>query len=87
MTIRNWLDKYMTDRGLLPKEAEPVLSFIETKVIAAWLIKQSSTHAGEQLRWVSFNAFVIEWLDANEPMHFARPMFLPEAERKAILGV
>ena len=97
MTWRDWMVKYLTDRGLWPKEALEVVN----AEIAADVDEESGykgpvaevadrSHDGyppqmDAVMALTLNTAAIEWIDANKPNHFARLMFLPPAERDAIL--
>ena len=80
-SVGGTLRKMMTDNGLWPQEADAVLESVRTEKHAealaevlgkTWDGYPSQFHAGA---WMTVKRMVIEYIDANKPQHFARPMF------------
>lgn len=80
MTWREWMTKYLVDRGLWPQEAQEVITYTlaYNESISAIL---NSPHDGyppqmDAVVAMCLNTASVEWIDANKPKHFARQMFL-----------
>ena len=83
MSVREYIHKWLTDRGLWPDEAT---------VVVESTMKQE---ACDQVKWndsaecyppqllavlaLSARELAVKYIDENKPKHFARPMFAVEA--------
>lgn len=102
MTWRTWMEKYLTDRGLWPKEAMLVaeIAASSNEVIGGSIDPDSNEIVGgifdrsqegyppamSAIIAISLDREALEYIDANKPKHFARPMFLSERERRELLS-
>lgn len=82
MTMQQWAEKYLTDNGLWPDEAEAVVE----------AAKAEKANESMERRWnddiegypkqllavltMPLRAEAVRWIDANKPQHFARMMFV-----------
>lgn len=80
-SVGGTLHKMMTDNGLWPQEADAVLESVRTDKHAealaevlgrTWDGYHTQFHA---VAWLTVKGMVVEYIDANKPQHFARPMF------------
>lgn len=85
MTVREKMETWLVDRGLFPNEAKAVMDAV---------VAQPEQKAMEK-RWndaaegyppplfavlaMSASDQAVKWIDANKPLHWARPMFAGEA--------
>ena len=89
MTIREAMRKYLTDNGLWPDEADAVLASAEKSLVRAfagrggvqspmtWYWDDDSVGSPKLLAAVELQvkSCALEWIDENQPAHFARPAF------------
>lgn len=81
-TIEQKLLTFLTDNGLWPAEAKAVLEAARPQIERSGRI---TWHRPADEYPVPFYAVMflilrrvaLEWIDANKPLHFARPMFMP----------
>lgn len=91
-SLEGKLLKLMMDNGLWLKEAAAVLASVveseEQKPMQYRWNDPTSDYPDALLAvlWLTIRDAALEWIDENEPQHFARPMFLPPAERDAVLN-
>ena len=73
------LHKMMTDRGLWPKEADAVLESLKVSnpALAECLHKQWEEYplVLHTTAWMVVKGAVVDYIDKNKPLHWARPMF------------
>lgn len=80
MTITEHLTGYLTKRGLWPHEATAVMDNLKAGTPAMegrW--DEDAEGYPDSLFAVlvmSVDQAALEWIDANKPKHFARPMFV-----------
>ena len=93
MTWRQWLVSELMTRGLWSNEAEAVVTAFVARGAAGESMADRLDDALDgypvQTQAICLRgckAQAVEWIDANKPRHFARPMFLPAEERKKLLG-
>jgi len=81
MTVRQKLEKYLTDKGLWPEEAMIIFDTMLKEQLSGmknikWNdfadIYPTSLYA---LLIIYLEEFTLKWIDTNKPRHFARPMF------------
>lgn len=92
MTIRETLAKHLTDNGMFESQAEAVIEqFMGTDATqpmrGRWddpTTEYPAALTDALLHGLCFVA--LEWIDANLPEAWYRPIFLPEDERKALIG-
>jgi len=83
MTWKEWMVKHLVDNGLFDSQAEAVV----TAYLSAEGHDELSDLAGHAQEGyppqvtavvlVGLHHAALEWIDANMPQHWARPMFLP----------
>jgi hypothetical protein len=86
MNFEQWALKYLEDNGLWPDEARDV--FDAMKADKANMEMEGVWHRTidgypVQMRAVlilGLRRHTLEYIDANKPMHFARPMFTGELD-------
>lgn len=93
MTWREWIMKYLTDNGLWSQEAEAVFERyiavpgedmqrrLNDKIDGYPPQMQAQMQA---VLLFGLQDTALEWIDANKPRHWARPMFLSEKEREKL---
>lgn len=95
LTWRQWMERYLTERGLWEREAKAVVDGCLAEDAASKSPGISDIadkgHEGYPLAMDAVAALIlshkaIEWIDANKPLHWARPMFLPRAEREKLFA-
>lgn len=80
-SVGGQLHKMMIDNGLWPQEADAVLESVRTEKNAEALAEVlNKTWEGyprqlHAVAWITVKKMVVEYIDANKPQHFARPMF------------
>lgn len=82
ITWRNWMEKYLTDRGIWPEEAVAIVTNAVAKNDSLGEIVDRA-HEGyppvmDASAALCLNSEAVSWIDDNKPMHFARPMFTGE---------
>ena len=84
MTIREWAEKQLTDRGLWPDEASAVVdAYAEGEESMAHRWNDATEGYPVSLFAVLLLCLsdeAVRWIDANKPKHFARGMFTNEEE-------
>ena len=81
MTFTEWATKYLTDRGLWPDQAEAVVAATKADEVNAvmadrWDDQIEGYPAGILvLTGMALSRSAVAWIDANKPLHFARPLF------------
>lgn len=91
MTWREWMTKYLTEKGLWGEQAIAVIAAYLEDAGSPMAERMDDVRAGYQKETyaavaVGLDYAALEWIDANKPNHFARPMFLPKDEREKLLG-
>lgn len=84
MTIREQLEKHLTDSGLFETQAKAVIdALIADDELTGSVMKDRwhedvSLYPPQMLAVLtqSANAKALEWIDANKPQHWARGMFV-----------
>ncbi len=85
MTIEQFSIKHLTDNGLWPQEAIAVV-YTAKKAMEAEMDGQRRWNDDIEgypkpfwgVMMLTLNRRAVEYIDANKPMHFARPMFTGE---------
>ena len=80
-SVGGTLHEMMTNNGLWPQETDAVMESVRTEKHAealaevlgkTWEGYPKQFHA---VAWMIVKRMVVEYIDANQPEHFARPMF------------
>ena len=85
MTFEAWSMAYLTNRGLWPQEAEAVIAAAKADkaneaISDRWNDSTDDYHSlFTDLLNLALDSSALEWIDANKPKHFARPIFAGEA--------
>jgi hypothetical protein len=90
MTLKQFSLDYLTRNGMFPDQAQQVMSravIADDPLTGRW---------GDDLKGyppvvrgvliMHINSAAIEWIDANVPNAWYRPMFLPQDEREELLA-
>ncbi len=90
-TFEAWIHAEMLKNGLWPRDAAAVLAKIkadEKDALNEVMDKQSKGYPIEMfaVAWLSIQRVALAWLEENKPNHWAKPMFMPRAERDALLA-
>lgn len=84
MTIREFLLKHLTDNGLWPDEAETVVQGYEQDEKSMEGRWSDDIEGYPKVMWaaliVCVNGRAVRWIEANKPLHWAKPMFTGEAD-------
>ena len=86
MTIREHLVACLYAKGLFEDEAKQVLSLLEAKPSSEPMTGRWKDAVGDcpaaliRVLEISAAAAALEWIDANVPLHWARPMFDPKSK-------
>lgn len=86
MTFTQYLTDHLTNHGLWPNEAGAVIDqWLETPPGEPMQGRMSDHTQGYPdammaVLMLSINSAAVQWIDANKPKHFARPMFVPESQ-------
>ena len=81
MTFSEWSEKYLTDNGLWPAEAKAVdQGTKDSKAAEAMATRWNDDISGYPptiiaVLQTNLDRQAVEYIDANCPQHFARPMF------------
>jgi hypothetical protein len=83
MTFAELVTNYCTERGMWPEQAEAVLGMVKADPVNAsmqgrWDDDVTGYHSSIAVMVrMSINKTALEWIDANQPQAFFRPMFDP----------
>jgi hypothetical protein len=92
VTFEQWARKELVANGMFESQADAVLSAVkadsDNKAMDRWT-DDIEGYPSSMLAvvWLMVSTTALAWIDANMPRAWYRPMFLPEAERKALLGI
>ena len=74
VTVREYLMKYMVDRGLFKEHAEQVLAHYPNPEVFSRDTTSCNQHEFMKI-YTTIDRCVLRWMDETMPLHFARPMF------------
>lgn len=83
MTFAELVKNYCTDRGMWPQQADAVLEMVKADPVNAsmqgrWDDDVTACHSSIGVMvTMTVNKKALEWIDANQPQAFFRPMFDP----------
>lgn len=95
MTIRTFLTDYLVANGMWPQDAPAVIALATRPECDGGMIQmdrridddlEGYPPAFKAVLALAVNRLALEWIDANKPHAFYRPMFLPETEREALFA-
>jgi hypothetical protein len=82
MTVKEQLTKMIVERGLFDHMAETILTtYVDNEALTEvyhkpWADYPMGFHAAA---WLVASQAVVDWMDAERPMHFARSLFVVPA--------
>ena len=85
MTIQEDIHQQLVGNGLFDSQADAVIELMKASKANAAMSERWGDSPGEYppaiaiLAWLSAKRAAVEWIDANAPSHWARPLFA-EAE-------
>ena len=85
MTFEVFARKYLVDNGLRPDEADAVIVAAKAnddlrRANFRWSDPAEEVPALRAVFTLTLNDIATEWIDANKPLHWARPMFATNCE-------
>lgn len=89
MTVKEYMISWLTERGLFPQHAEAVFEIAKNnKEVTDIEWNDDISGYPQQLLAVlllRLESAAIEWMDANMPNHFARPLFTRDSSGKTLV--
>lgn len=85
MTFREALGKRLVDSGLFEPQAAAVLVAFEADDTERLLDRDTEGYPDQimALLWLGVQRRVVEWIDANQPKHWARAVFADDGKALA----
>lgn len=86
LTLAEFIKDYVTERGMWPEEAEIILELAKKDPVNSSLDGRWNDTVGSYpssipaILMMSTNRLALEWIDANKPQAFYRPMFTGELD-------
>lgn len=88
MTVREWMNTYLEDRGLFPEESAAIMKAVMedpdlSPMKGRWEddVRSYQLHMIQAISWTVCD-HALQWIDAVNPQHYARGLFVLQSPPK-----